>query len=75
MKLTDAVNLKKYKVDQIYILRKMKNTDREFRLQEGYENNPIYADVVENLFNDVREYLSKEWKGSTSISLESGMLL
>ena len=75
LKLTDAVNLKKYKVDQIYILRKMKNTDREFRLQDDYENKPIYADVVENLFNDVREHLSKDWKGSTSISLESGMLL
>ena len=75
LKLTDAVNLKKYKVDQIYILRKMKNTDREFRLQDDYENKPIYADVAENLFNDVREHLSKEWKGSTSISLESGMLL
>ena len=75
LKLTDAVNLKKYKVDQIFILRKMKNTDREFRLQDDYENNPIYTDVVENLFNYVRKHLTQEWKGSTSINLESGMLL
>ena len=75
LKLTDAVNLKKYKVDQIFILRKMKNADREFRLQDDYENNPIYTDVVENLFNYVRKHLTQEWKGSTSINLESGMLL
>ncbi|MCZ6804328.1 MAG: Bpu10I family restriction endonuclease [Proteobacteria bacterium] len=30
LKLTESVNLKKYKIDQIYILRKQKNTDREF---------------------------------------------
>lgn len=75
LKLTDAVNLKKHKVDQIFILRKMKNTDREYRLQDDYENKPIFPDVVENLFNAVREHLSQEWNGSTSISLESGMLL
>ncbi|MBP5338475.1 MAG: Bpu10I family restriction endonuclease [Prevotella sp.] len=69
------MNLKKYKVDQIFILRKMKNTDREFRLQDDYENKPIYPNVVEKLFNTVREHLTQEWNGATSISLESGMLL
>ena len=32
LKLTGNVNLRKFKVDQIYVLRKQKNTDREFRL-------------------------------------------
>ncbi len=41
LKLTDFVNLKKYKVDQIYILRKQKNTDSEFRFGDVYQKNPI----------------------------------
>ena len=36
IKLTEAVNLRKYKVDQIYVLRKQKNTDREFRYATSY---------------------------------------
>lgn len=34
LKLTDSVNLKKFKIDQIYVIRKQKNTDREFRYDE-----------------------------------------
>ena len=41
LKLTDSVNLKKYKIDQIYVLRKQRNTDREFRYDAGYQKNPI----------------------------------
>lgn len=53
LKLTDSVNLKKFKIDQIYILRKQKNTDREFRYEEQYVKNEIYADVVVHCFNQV----------------------
>lgn len=38
IKLTSDVNLRKYKVDQIYVLRQQKNTDREFRYEETYSN-------------------------------------
>ena len=40
LKLTENVNLRKFKVDQIYVLRKQKNTDREFRFLPDYEKNP-----------------------------------
>ena len=42
LKLTDAVNMKKFKIDQVYILRKQKNTDREYRYEADYKKNPIY---------------------------------
>lgn len=54
LKLTENVNIKKYKVDQIYILRKQKNTDREYRYLPGYVKNPVYLDVVQHLFETVR---------------------
>lgn len=75
LKLTDDVNLKKYKVDQIYILRKQKNTDRKYRLMPGYIKNPIYTDVVENLFNMVRAHLTTEWNNTNSQGLERGFLI
>ena len=75
LKLTDSVNLKKYKVDQIYILRKQKNTDREFRFGDVYQKNPIYADVVEHFFNTVREFLTTEWKGGITFGLNRGFLI
>ena len=75
LKLTDDVNLKKFKVDQIYILRKQKNTDRKYRLLPSYHKNPIYADVVENLFNMVREHLTTDWNNSNSKGLERGYLI
>ena len=40
IKLADAVNLRKYKVDQIYVLRRQKNTDRDKRYLAGYVKNP-----------------------------------
>lgn len=75
LKLTDDVNLKKFKVDQIYVLRKQKNTDRKYRLMPGYVKNPIYVDVVENLFNLVREHLTTDWNNSNSQGLERGYLI
>lgn len=75
LKLTDDVNLKKYRVDQIYILRKQKNTDRKFRFLPTYRKNPIYPDVVERLFNDVRTHLTSQWNNSNAHGLERGYLL
>ena len=75
LKLTEAVNLKKYKVDQIYVLRKQKNTDREFRYSPTYVSNPIYADVVLHLFNFVRGYLMTDWRGRVADGLQRGYLI
>jgi hypothetical protein len=75
LKLTESVNLKKYKIDQIYVLRKQKNTDREFRYDPDYQKNPIYADVVEHCFNSVRDFLNSDWEGGITHGLEKGFLL
>lgn len=75
LKLTDDVNLKKFKVDQIYVLRKQKNTDRKYRLLPGYKKNPVYVDVVEHLFNTVRTHLTTDWNNSNSAGLERGFLI
>ena len=75
LKLSESVNLRKYKIDQIYVLRKQKNTDREYRYLPGYEKNPIHLDVVEHLFNTVREHLSADWEGGVAYGLERGYLI
>lgn len=75
IKLTESVNLKKYKVDQIYILRKQKNTDREFRYKDGYVKNPIYDDVIFHLFNTVRDFLTNEWDSGVAFGLHNGYLI
>ncbi len=75
LKLTENVNLKKFKVDQIYVLRKQKNTDREFRFLPGYQKNPVYEDVVAHLFNTVRTHLISDWEGGVPHGLERGFLL
>jgi hypothetical protein len=75
LKLTGNVNLKKFKVDQIYVLRKQKNTDREFRYLPGYQKNPIHVDVVEHLFNTVRTHLTSDWEGGVAHGLDRGYLL
>lgn len=75
IKLTENVNLKKYKIDQIYILRKQKNTDREFRYKDGYVKNPIYDDAVLHLFNMVRAFLTNEWDSGISYGLQNGYLI
>jgi hypothetical protein len=74
LKLTEEVNLRKYEVDQIYILRKQKNTDREFRFLEGYVKNPIYDDVVYHLFDYVRNFLTTESDIHIPQKLERGYL-
>jgi Bpu10I restriction endonuclease len=75
LKLTENVNLRKFKVDQIYVLRKQKNTDREYRFLPDYEKNPVYLDVVVHLFNAVRAHLAANWEGGVSFGLERGYLL
>jgi hypothetical protein len=75
LKLTSAVNLKKYKVDQIYIFRRQKNTDREFRHEEGYVMRPIDPNVVFRLYEQVRDHLSGSWGGGVEAGLERGWLI
>ncbi|MBY0478689.1 MAG: Bpu10I family restriction endonuclease [Chitinophagaceae bacterium] len=75
LKLTEQVNLKKFKVDQIYILRKQKNTDREYRYAATYKKNPIYVDVVQHLFDTVRTHLTTDWEGGIGFGLQKGYLL
>lgn len=75
LKLTESVNLKKFKIDQIYILRKQKNTDREFRYDPSYEKNSIHDDVVQHCFHTVREHLTHDWEGGISHGLDRGYLL
>lgn len=75
IKLTENVNLKKLVVDQIYVLRKQKNTDREFRYGEGYVKNPIYPDAVEHLYGYVRTHLTQPWVGGVTQRLDNGFLL
>lgn len=75
IKLSEYVNLHKYKVDQIYILRKQKNTDREFRFLDTYKKNPIYEDVVMHLFEFVRRHLTTDWSSGVKYGLSRGYLL
>lgn len=75
LKLTESVNLRKYKIDQIYVLRKQKNTDREFRYESDYVKNPIYSDVVEHLFSYIRQFLTEDWEGGITHGLERGYLI
>lgn len=75
LKLSEAVNLKNCKIDQIYILRKQRNTDREDRFLDGYIANPIYEDVVWHLFSTVREYLAADWGGKIADGLQRGYLI
>jgi len=74
LKLTENVNLKKYQVDQIFILRKQKNTDREYRYLPEYVKNPIHLDVVSNLFDMVRSHLAVDWEGGVAFGLDRGYL-
>lgn len=75
LKLTESVNLKKYKIDQIYVLRKQKNTDREFRYDPNYKKNPIYTDVAQHFFETVREFLISDWEGGIAHGLDNGYLI
>ena len=75
LKLTDSVNLKKFKIDQIYVIRKQKNTDREFRYEKDYIKNPIYPDVIFHLFTFVRDFLTKDWESGIDFGLSKGYLI
>ena len=75
LKLTESVNLKKFKIDQIYVLRKQKNTDREFRYDAAYLKNPIYSDPIIHLFTSVREFLTQDWEGGIRHGLDRGFLI
>lgn len=75
LKLTSSINLKKYKVDQIYVFRKQKNTDREFRYAQGYVKKPIDVEVVSRLYEQVRDHLSSPWGGGVDEGLERGWLI
>ena len=75
LKLTEQVNLKKFKVDQIYVLRKQKNTDREYRYADTYIKNSIFEDVVQHLFDTVRNHLTADWEGGISFGLQKGYLM
>ncbi|MEH2358465.1 Bpu10I family restriction endonuclease [Nostoc sp.] len=75
IKLTSDVNLRKYKVDQIYVLRQQKNTDREFRYEEKYVKNPINSVVVQHLFHKVRKHLKMDWTGGIEHGIERGWLI
>jgi hypothetical protein len=75
LKLTSAVNLRKYEVDQIYVFRKQKNTDREFRFADDYDKNPIDPAVVWHLYQAVRDHLTSDWEGGVEQGLKRGWLL
>lgn len=75
LKLSEDVNLKKFKVDQIYILRKQINTDREFRYREDYVKKPIDPVVVAKLYMDVREHLTEDWGATIQTGLQRGWLI
>jgi hypothetical protein len=74
LKLTESVNLYKFKVDQIYVLRRQKNVDREFRFAPDFQKQPIYEDLVWDLFQEVVAHLSAEsW--DIGARLERGKLI
>ncbi|BAB76517.1 hypothetical protein DSM107007_48050 [Nostoc sp. PCC 7120 = FACHB-418] len=75
IKLTNDVNLRKYKVDQIYVLRQQKNTDREFRYESTYIKNSINPTVVQHLFKKVQHHLIKDWAGGIESGIQRGWLI
>lgn len=75
LKLTEDVNLRKFKVDQIYVLRKQRNTDREYRFLPGYDKKPISTEVVIHLYETVRQHLTQPWISGVKHGLDRGYLL
>jgi Bpu10I restriction endonuclease len=75
IKLSSDVNLRKYKVDQIYVLRQQKNTDREYRYEEDYVKNPVNVAVVQHLFYKVRKHLTTDWSGGIEQEIKRGWLI
>jgi hypothetical protein len=60
------LNLKKIGVaqdiDDIYVLRRMQNIDRKIRRQNGTKLAPIYVPAVIDLYETVKEHLTKDWE-------------
>ena len=66
LKLTEDINMKKYNsIDQIYILRREKNVDREVRLSEDYTRNNIFEETVWHLYDLVSQHL----EGDSSLDI------
>lgn len=63
------------KVDQVYILRRQKNVDREFRLQDTFQRNPIHQDLVVELFHEVVDFLAMTPEGVVESRINRGKLL
>lgn len=74
LKLAEGVNLRKFKVDQIYVLRRQQNTDRDQRYDDDYEKNPIDADVVWHLYETVRDHLTAPWGGGVKEGVGARMV-
>ena len=75
LKLTQGYQFGGSKVDQVYILRRQRNVDREFRLQDGFHRNPIQADLVVDLFHKVADYLAMTPDSVISSRIDRGTLL
>lgn len=75
IKLTSEYNPRKFKLDQVYILRRQRNTDQKFRFEDSYKKNPIYSDVVEDLYNKVRNHVTGNWEGGAEYAVETGKLM
>lgn len=75
LKLTQGYQFGGSKIDQVYILRRQKNVDREFRLQDTFERNPIQADLVIDLFHQVVDFLGMTPEGVVDSRINKGKLL
>lgn len=75
LKLTENLNLNRYRkyIDQVYVLRRQKNTDQDERLLPGFEKKPIHQDLIWDLYGRVRHHLTESWE--LEGRLEKGMLL
>lgn len=58
------------KIDEIYVLRRQRNSDRG---KSDVQQNPIHADLVIDLYNSVFKHLKRVWWNPDS-ALESGKL-
>lgn len=75
VKLSNDINFKKYKFDQIFILRKQKNKDQEYTFGENSDRNPVFADPVYKLVKDIYIYLTEPWESSLDRGIERGYLI
>lgn len=75
LKLSEDVNIRKFKVDQIYVLRQQQNTDQDKRFLPGYVKNQIRSEVVWHLFETVRKHLTAPWGGGVKDGMKRGWLL